>query len=152
MLSIISFNDLIIWSNKKTLCMGSWLFFWKEHFWLIDWWLINPLEFIFKIEGHEALDRNPGRDTLPYSYDWSQEIFIVHVPIGSSTHYPATAKLLPVQMHAWQGGSLYHIYDGLWNDMAWAWTSNFCTRGDTLTTKPSRCSIISNYGNFCDLI
>ena len=33
----------------------------------------------------------PGgiRDTIPFSYDWSQEIFYVHVPIDTSTHYPA---------------------------------------------------------------
>ena len=26
-------------------------------------------------------------DTIPYFYDWSQVIFIVRVPIDSSTHY-----------------------------------------------------------------
>ena len=30
-----------------------------------------------------------GRDTIPYSYDWSQEIFKVHVPIDSYTQYLA---------------------------------------------------------------
>ena len=42
-----------------------------------------------------------NRDTIPYSCDWSHEIYIAHVPIDSSTHYPfiqsdCTAKLLPL--------------------------------------------------------
>ena len=48
--------------------------------WLIDW-LINPLKCFFGIEGHVALDWNPGL--------WSKELFKVHAPIDNSTHYPA---------------------------------------------------------------
>ena len=53
------------------------------------WDSINPLESFFRIEGFVALDRNPepGYNTL--LCDWSQEIYIEHVPIDSSTQYPA---------------------------------------------------------------
>ena len=59
------------------------------------------------------------RDTIPYS----QEIFEMHVPIDSCTHYPAftqsgcTVKPLPKRMRTVQGGSLYHFYDSLWYDL-----------------------------------
>ena len=57
---------------------------------MIDWF-INPLEFFFSIEGHAALDKNLWLryNNIPYSCDWSQEIFIVHVPIDSSICYLA---------------------------------------------------------------
>ena len=44
-------------------------------------WLVNPIECFLSILRHVALDRNLWLDTILYSYDWSQEISIVHVPI-----------------------------------------------------------------------
>ena len=50
--------------------------------------LNNPLECFSNIEGHVALDRNLG---LGYNTLLLRlipgEIFIVHIPIDSSTHY-----------------------------------------------------------------
>ena len=47
--------------------------------------------------GHVALDRNPGPGITPLLFfDKSQEVFIVHVTIDSSTHYPA---FVPVGLH-----------------------------------------------------
>ena len=49
-------------------------------------WLINQFECFFIMQ---HLIEIQDRDTISYSYDWSQEIFTVHVPIDSSTHYLA---------------------------------------------------------------
>ena len=72
-----------------------------------------------------------GRDKVPYSYNWTQEMFIVRIPIESSTHYQlfthsgCTPKLFPYNaLRAKQGGGLYHFYDGLWYDQAGARTNN----------------------------
>ena len=54
-------------------------------------WLINPLACFFVTKGYVyiVLDKNLGLGYDTYSCDWSQEFYIVYVPIDSSTHYPA---------------------------------------------------------------
>ena len=52
---------------------------------------------------------DPGRDTIPYSYDLSQQVYLGIVPIDSSTHYLAfyTVGLhcqTPTQMPVCQAG------------------------------------------------
>ena len=78
-------------------------------------WLINPLECFFSIWGHVVLDKIRDRDMIPYPYDRSQEIFIVHVPITNSTHYPAfyTVRLhcqTPTLTPAYQAGRQFAPY------------------------------------------
>ena len=41
-------------------------------------------KFSYLAQDRKSWDQN----TMPYSYNWSQEIFIVYVPINSFTHYP----------------------------------------------------------------
>ena len=58
--------------------------------------------------------------------DWSQEIF--KELVGQFHKLPGllqsgcTAQLLPIYLHAKQGGSLFHFYDDLWYDLAGALT------------------------------
>ena len=55
------------------------------------------------------------RDMILYSCDCSKEIFKVHArPFRLSE---CTVKLLPQRLRAKQGGSLYHVHDGLWYDL-----------------------------------
>ena len=44
----------------------------------------------------------------------------------------------PNALRAMQGGSLYHLYDGLWYDPAARRTHDLPHEADTLTTKPTR--------------
>ena len=54
---------------------------------MIIYWLIHKSAFLAsKVMKHftEIWDL----DSIPYFYDWSKDIFKVHVPIDSSTHCP----------------------------------------------------------------
>ena len=57
---------------------------------------------LFGIEGHVALDRNPGP-----GYN---TLLLLLVRL----HYQTPT--ITLYMRAMQGGSLYHFYDGLWDD------------------------------------
>ena len=53
-------------------------------------WLIDlSIRVLYDIECNVALYINPEPGFNTYLFDWSQDTFIVHVPIDSSTHYPA---------------------------------------------------------------
>ena len=88
-----------------------------------------------------------NRDTIPYTCDWSNEIFIVHVPIDSSTHYAAFYTFglhcqTPTLTPACQAGSQFVPF--LWWSFVWpGWGMNQrpAWEADTLTTKPSRTRI-----------
>ena len=81
---------------------------------------------VFQVSGYTdyvMLDRSWDRDTIPCSYDWSQGIFIVYVPIESSTHYPdfntVWLHYQTILMPACQAGRLFVTFnDGLWCDQA----------------------------------
>ena len=51
--------------------------------WLIDW------SACLASKAMQHLIEICDQDTIPYSCNWSQEIFTVHVPLDSSTHNPA---------------------------------------------------------------
>ena len=53
----------------------------------------KSIRYFFRVECQAALDRNPG----PGNETLSKEIFVVHVPIDSSTHYLAFYK---VRLHS----------------------------------------------------
>ena len=72
--------------------------------------MINLLDCFFGTEGHAALD------TKPYSFNWSQEIFIVHVPIDSSIHYPVSYTVR-LQCQTCQAGRQFVSY--LWWSLMW---------------------------------
>ena len=83
------------------------------------------------------------RDAIPDSCNWSQEIFILHVPIDSSTSYTVrlhyqTSTLMP----ACQAGRQFVPF--LWWFSVWLdWGVNLQHPAwdvDTLTTKPSQCN------------
>ena len=101
-------------------------------------WLIISLGSFFGMKALAALEI---QDTILYSYNWFLEIFLVHVPIDCSTHYPAfytvrlhcrTLTLMPACQTGKQFGQrmgiclywylLIPFYDGLWYDPAGSWT------------------------------
>ena len=74
----------------------------------------------FGIEGHVAIDRNPGPRNNILLLRLFQGISKELVTIYSSIHYPACYTFglqcqTPIQTHACQGGggSLCHFYNGL---------------------------------------
>ena len=56
---------------------------------LNDWLIIIHLSAFSALENMQHKIEIQEWVIIPYSYAWSQEIFIVHVPKYSSTHYPA---------------------------------------------------------------
>ena len=60
--------------------------------------------------------------------------------IVSFTHYPALNTVVSTAIFAKRGGSLYHLYDGLWYDPPWGLTHGLPhERWDILyTTGPFR--------------
>ena len=85
----------------------------------------NPLKCFFGSEGHVALDRNPGP-----GYD---TLLLRMIPGDLLSAFPHRQfHKLPGLLDSWaalpnsnpnacmpmQGGSLYHLYDGLWYDQA----------------------------------
>ena len=85
----------------------------------------NPLLCFFGSEGHEALDRNPGPgyDTLllrmiPGDFLSACPHRQFHTLPGLLDSWAALPNSNPKALHAMQGGSLYHFYDGLWYDPA----------------------------------
>ena len=87
--------------------------------------MINPLERSICIEGHVALNINPGPgyDTLllqmipgdPLSAFPHRQF---HTLPGLLDSRAALPNSYPNALCAKQGGSLYHFYDGLWYDPA----------------------------------
>ena len=54
------------------------------------------------------------------------------------TTWPFKQSGCTVKLQPNQGGSLYHFYDGLWYDMARAWTRNLPHETNTLSNKSTR--------------
>ena len=112
--------------------------------WDMDLWLdysIRLIHFlaakaIFSSEGHVALDRNlgAGYNTLlllliPGDLLSACPHRQFHTLPGLLDSLTALSNSNPNALHAMQGGSLYHFYDGLWYDPAWTRTHDLpCER------------------------
>ena len=86
-------------------------------------WLINPLQCLFGIDGHVALDRNPGPEYNTLLLRLIPGDLLSACPHGQFHTLPglldsrtALTNSYPNALRAMQGGSLYHFYDGLWYD------------------------------------
>ena len=79
----------------------------------------NPLWCFFCIEGHVALDRNPGtgyNTLLLRMIPGDLLSAFPHRLPGLLDSWAAVPNSNPNACMPMQGGSLYHFYDGLWYD------------------------------------